>query len=190
MRKIFMLVLGVFLSVGLFIPFATSGETVIVDGFEGDISLWSTNASDEHVEYNVIEKSKDFTHEGKYSLKWKCKSPLWNNIRRDLSDVDSADVKQIEFWIYLPKLPAEESTHSRTISVEIQDNSGHLFGYWEKMVLSESEKWVGYVFNTSDLQAHVGNPDAKIDLSGMKLFQFNYTGGEFEAYIDGIQFRK
>ena len=48
-----------------------------------------------------------------------------------------------------------------------------------------------FLIDVHDLELHVTTPkDTKIDLRKIRMLVFNYTGGELEAYIDNLQFRK
>ena len=167
--------------------FVVAPDAVLVDNFENDIKSWTTNIDEKHVNYNIIEKSTDIAQEGKSSLHWKCKSNLWNNLSIDTSGIDTEGIKQIEFWVYLPKLPEGNNT----LSIEMLDQNNNRFGYWGKLFLNEAGKWKSFLIDVNDLDTHVTTPkDTKINLRKIRMLVFNYTGGELEVYIDNLQFRK
>lgn len=163
-------------------------EAVFTESFETGIASWRTNADEKHVEYNTIEKSKKYARDGRYSLKWRCKSFLWNNAFYDMGAV-YGDAKAIEFWVYLEKPYIGQSQ----ISIEILQKSGVKFGYWGKLQLPAPGKWQRYIVFTDHFSKAVAtgpDPTATLTLDTPFAIWFNYTNGELEAYIDNVRLLK
>jgi len=164
-------------------------EAVFAESFEKDVSSWGTNANEKHVEYNTIEKSDKYARDGRYSLKWRCKSFLWNNAFYDMGDAVFKDAKAIEFWVYLEKPYIGQSQ----VSIEILQKSGVKFGYWGKLRLPAPGKWQRYIVFTEDFSramASAPDPTATLTLDTPFAIWFNYTNGEMEAYVDNVRLLK